>query len=98
MFSQHQTGKSPCGYISVFRGWGFLSDVKVVSPYAEIPWTNLSRFDDDEMKKLMIDVVKDCYNLLLLLFNDPTGNDIVELLRTTDVKKDWRDPAGTLAA
>jgi hypothetical protein len=42
----------------------------------------------------MIDVVNHCYDFLLLLFNDPKGNDTVELLKTTDVKKDWQDPTG----
>jgi hypothetical protein len=33
---------------------GDFSDVKVVSPYGEIPWTRVSRFDDHEMKELMV--------------------------------------------
>jgi len=36
---------------------GDYSDVKVVTPYGEIPWNDLSRLNDDEMKELMIDVV-----------------------------------------
>jgi len=36
---------------------GDYSDVKVVTPYGEIPWNNLSRLNDDEMKELKIDVV-----------------------------------------
>jgi hypothetical protein len=36
---------------------GDYSDVKVVTPYGEIPWNQVSRFNDDEMKELMIDVV-----------------------------------------
>ena len=40
-------------------------DVKVVSPYGEIPWTNLSRLDDDEMRKLMKEVVNKIYTVLL---------------------------------
>jgi hypothetical protein len=71
---------------------GDFSDVKVVSPYGEIPWTRVSRFNDDEMKELMIDVANHCYDFLLLLFNDIKGNDIIELLKTTDVKKDWERP------
>jgi ligand-binding SRPBCC domain-containing protein len=71
---------------------GDFNDVKVVSPYGEIPWTEVSRFNDDEMKDLMIDVVNHCYDFLLVLFNDIKGNDIIELLKTTDVKKNWQDP------
>jgi hypothetical protein len=36
---------------------GDYSDVKVVSPFGEIPWKELSRLSDEEMKTLMIDVV-----------------------------------------
>ena len=32
---------------------GDYSDVKVVSPYGEIPWNQLGRISDEEMKKLM---------------------------------------------
>ncbi|PYX54081.1 MAG: hypothetical protein DMG76_23095 [Acidobacteria bacterium] len=31
--------------------------MKVVTPYGEIPWNELSRLNNDEMKELMIDVV-----------------------------------------
>jgi hypothetical protein len=37
---------------------GDYSDVKVVTPYGEIPWTELSRISDEEMRKLMLDVEK----------------------------------------
>jgi hypothetical protein len=40
---------------------GDYSDVKVVSPFNEIPWKELSRLSDEEMKILMIDVVNQCY-------------------------------------
>ena len=36
---------------------GDYSDVKIVTPYGEIPWTQVSRLNNDEMKELMIDVV-----------------------------------------
>ena len=45
------TGRSPRSKT------GDYSDVKVVTPYGEIPWKELSRLNNDEMKKLMIDVV-----------------------------------------
>lgn len=35
---------------------GDFSDVKVVTPYGEIPWTRLSRISDEKMKALMIEV------------------------------------------
>ncbi len=43
---------------------GDYSDVKVVTPYGEIPWTHLSRISDEEMKALMIDVVDRTYTFL----------------------------------
>lgn len=35
---------------------GDYSDVKVVSPYGEIPWSQLSRITDEEMRTLMLNV------------------------------------------
>jgi hypothetical protein len=49
---------------------GDYSDVKVVSPYGEILWQKLSRLNDDEMKKLMKEVVNKLYTALLRL-DDP---------------------------
>jgi len=43
---------------------GDLSDVKVVSPYGEIPWTDVSRISDDEMRDLMIEVVDRVFTFL----------------------------------
>lgn len=43
---------------------GDYSDVKVVTPYGEIPWTRLSRISDEEMKALMIDVMDRTYTFL----------------------------------
>ena len=39
-------------------------DVKVVSPFGEIPWKELSRLSDEEMKILMIDAVNQYYKFL----------------------------------
>ena len=35
---------------------GDYSDVKVVSPYGEIEWNNLSRISDTEMRSLMLSI------------------------------------------
>jgi len=43
---------------------GDFSDVKVVTPYGEIPWPQLSRISDAEMKVLMIDVVDRVFTYL----------------------------------
>lgn len=37
---------------------GDFSDVKVVSPYGEIAWTELSRISNKEMRQLMLDIEK----------------------------------------
>ena len=46
---------------------GDYSDVKVVTPYGEIPWTQLGRISDEEMKVLMIDIVNKTYTFLRYL-------------------------------
>jgi hypothetical protein len=49
---------------------GDFSDVKVVTPFGEIPWNNLSRIRDDEMREFMKQVVDRLYTVLLRL-DDP---------------------------
>ena len=44
---------------------GDYSNVKVVSPYGEIPWSRLSRLSDDEMRRLMKEVVNKLYTVML---------------------------------
>lgn len=48
---------------------GDYSDVVVRTPFAEIPWRELSRFEDREMKALMIDVVNRTYRFINRLFS-----------------------------
>jgi len=43
---------------------GDYSDVKVVTPYGEIPWQQLSRISDEEMKRLMKEIVNKVYTFL----------------------------------
>jgi hypothetical protein len=43
---------------------GDYSDVKVISPFGEIPWTKLSRISDEEMKRLMIEIVDRVFTFL----------------------------------
>lgn len=47
---------------------GDYSDVKVVTPYGEIPWNKLSRISDEEMKALMIEVVSRLFTWMILTF------------------------------
>jgi hypothetical protein len=44
---------------------GDYSDVKVVTPYGEIPWETLSRLSDEEMKVLMKEVVNKIFTVLI---------------------------------
>jgi hypothetical protein len=43
---------------------GDYSDVKVVTPYGEIPWERVSRISDAEMKRLIKGVVNQIYTFL----------------------------------
>lgn len=43
---------------------GDYSDVKVISPYGEIPWNSLGRISDEEMKSLIIEIVNKVYTVL----------------------------------
>lgn len=46
---------------------GDFSDVKVVFPGGEIPWNELCRISEEEMRQLMLEV-EDCVEKLLYLF------------------------------
>ncbi len=43
---------------------GDYSDVKVVTPYGEIPWQDVSRISDEEMKRLIKGIVNQIYRFL----------------------------------
>lgn len=43
---------------------GDYTDVTVATPYGDIPWTEVSRISDDEMKALMIEVVDRVFTYL----------------------------------
>lgn len=43
---------------------GDFSDMKVVTPFGEIPWTRVSRISDEEMKALMIEVTNRVFTFL----------------------------------
>ena len=52
---------------------GDYTDVVVHTPFGEIAWGKLSRFDDAEMKVLMMDVVNRSYQFIRELFDDEAG-------------------------
>lgn len=74
---------------------GDYTDVVVRSPYGEIPWPNLSRLNDEEMKALMIDVVNKTYHALIVLFDDRLGGELIKILAQRDLLPPWNEPALT---
>jgi hypothetical protein len=71
---------------------GDYSDVIVRTPYGEIPWHELSRFNDAEMKVLMTDVVNKTYRLIQELFNDEKGGELILKLAERDSVPEWDQP------
>ena len=78
--------------ISPSSAAGDYSDVTVSSPYGVIPWNKVSRFNDDEMKRLMIDVVDRAYRFIHRLFDDTTGGELLLLLAQHDPLPRWNAP------
>lgn len=65
---------------------GDYSDVKVVTPYGEIPWNQLSRFNDKELRELMLEIETKLHNTFstlipYLIFN---LNDDEPLMNTLE--------------
>jgi len=77
-------GKSPISRT------GDYSDIKVVTPDREIPWNELSRISDEEMKKLMKQIVNKLYTVLMNLDNE----DAMRLVFSggRDYAGHWDDP------
>src|SRR5437879_5326800 len=71
---------------------GDYSDVSVSSPYGVIPWPEVSRLNDDEMKRLMIDVVDRAYRFIHKLFDERTGGELLLRLAERDPLPQWKEP------
>lgn len=71
---------------------GDFSDVVVRTPFGEIPWNDLSRLDDAEMKVLMTDVVNQTYHFIQELFDDERGGELLVKLARQDPLPNWDDP------
>ena len=69
---------------------GDFSDVKVVTSQGEIPWNNLSRISDDEMRDFMRQVVDRLYTVLLRL-DDPAFIEAVDQF-TKMTTHNWDEP------
>jgi len=71
---------------------GDYTDVAVHTPFGDIPWNDLSRFDDAEMKVLMVDVVSKTYQFIQELFDEEHGGDLLLKLAARDPAPHWDDP------
>lgn len=75
-------GKSPRSQV------GDYSDVKVVTPFGEIPWNDVSRITNEEMKRFNTEVVNKLFTVLLCLSRQemPVGSHAFY------VPAGWDDP------
>ena len=71
---------------------GDYSDVMVSTPFGEIPWRELSRFDNAEMRILMIDVVQKSYEFIRELFDKEKCGELLLRLAARDPLPRWEDP------
>ncbi len=71
---------------------GDYSDVVVKTPYGEIPWNELSRFNDVEMKALMINVVNHTYHFIQEFFDDERGGELLLKIAEKDPAPEWDKP------
>jgi len=69
------------------------SDIVVRTPFGEIPWSKVSRFDDAEMKALTIDVVNRTWQFIRDLFNEELGGELLLRLAARDPIPNWENPA-----
>src|SRR5215471_18741314 len=78
--------------ISPSSASGDYSDVHVSSPYGSIPWAEASRFNDDEMKDLMVDVVNRTYRFIRTFFDENAGAALLFQLAERDPLPQWNEP------
>jgi ligand-binding SRPBCC domain-containing protein len=71
---------------------GDYTDVTVTSPFGSIPWSRVSRFNDEEMKQLMIDVVDRTYQFLHTIFDEHAGRELLGSLAEHDPVPTWHAP------
>ena len=71
---------------------GDFTDVTVHTLFGEIPWSQLSRISDEEMKVLMQDVVNRTYHFIQELFDEKRGGELMLKLASRDPVPNWDDP------
>jgi hypothetical protein len=69
---------------------GDYSDVKVVTPYGEIPWEKVSRISDEEMKRLMKGIVNQVYTFLCRQDDPEFLNSFITM--GTNYSARWDEP------
>ncbi len=69
---------------------GDYSDITVKTPYGEIPWNEVSRLNDDEMKILMKEVVSKLYTF----FQNQNDDDFMDGFVNTAMRyiEHWDEP------
>lgn len=73
-----------------FSEIGDYSDVKVVTPKGEIPWNEVSRISNNEMRTLMKEAVNKVYTILLRLEDPAFVERMEEMMRCMTCQ--WDDP------
>ena len=70
---------------------GDYSDIKVVTPYGEIPWNVVSRISDEEMKAFNQEVANKIYTSLHYLNEPYTDEGKIEFFKHLDfvLPKNW---------
>lgn len=71
---------------------GDRSDVRVLTPTRGIPWPEVSRLDNAEMKRLMVEVVNRCYAVLAAMADEQSAEEVFRLLACSDPIPEWHDP------
>jgi hypothetical protein len=82
------------GGISPSSASGDYSDVTVSSPCGVIPWPRVSRLNDDEIRRLMIDVVDRRYRFIHTLYDENTGGQLLLSLAHRDPLPQWKELTG----
>jgi hypothetical protein len=75
---------------SVISKTGDYSDVKVVTPDREIPWNEVSRISQEEMKTLMKQLVNKLFTVLMSLENEEAMRIVFS--HGQDYTRHWDDP------
>ena len=75
---------------------GDYSDVFVTTPSRQIPWVEISRISDEEMKLLMQNVVNQTYRFVQELLDEERSGALMLKIAERDPVPQWDDPDGTI--